>query len=266
MPKQTKSYVKKGFFSLFIIFSESICFAQSFSDTSLQFEKQIFNAKNDSIKSDILLKKAIFYLENDSIHRAIGCVKSAFNLHKSSKSLIAIIQFSLLDNNVESSSSIIENYIINLSLNSIDNKGLIFIAAYYLNKHQISKSDYFIQELQSRNVLQPDFLKDSIEIKQKNVKLARKLNVVLPGLGVSYSGKIGVGILNLALFGVGSYFSFRQIKNRNYVTAFFSGISFTSRIYAGGINYSEKNVLLFNLEMKEIYCQNKIETLLNIED
>lgn len=260
------SYLKSISCSLLIICSVSICFAQGFNETSLLLEKQIFKAKNDSLKSEFLLKKSIFYLKHDSIDLAISCAIKAFNFHKSSKALVSLIQFSLLNDYAKMLAPILENQIINLNIEMLDNKTIKYIAIYYLNKLQFAKSDYFIQVLENRNFLEKRFLSDTLNIKQKNVKLAKRLNMVFPGIGLLYAGKRGVGVLNIIFVSAGVYFTIHHLQNKNFFSAIFTGLSFTTRVYIGGISYSAKSTYEFNVKMKMQYCQNKITFLQQIED
>lgn len=241
----SNSFAQNTFFYADSIFSKGI-----FSEAAIAYERIVFRSDNDTVKAMALLRKAECYKKLNEFQKAERTLNRVgyFNLPDSLsyRLLYQSALYSYLNadfSDAESSLLQIHHFIKDSLL--IQNSLLLY--ALILNEqkrwHEAEeKMKQWILFSDERQKSSASLIKmyDSENFPHlKNPKLAKRLSMLLPGLGQLYSKAPLESLLSLALISTGGYFVVQSFISGYYITTFTYGTGILQAFYIGGFKRAE---------------------------
>jgi hypothetical protein len=242
--------------------SLSSCQAQGLGSCELQLEEQIFQSNTEAQQINLILKKA-------------NCLKQK-NMFAEAYNNLLRIEFENLADTLQN--KILFELMLNATMANQPNDAMYYLIQHKnfvtdsANSYQINllKAIIYLEnrEWETAHQLMRSLLRENEKLKLdsiwnanfprfKNVKKARRLSTFLPGLGQSYAGKAGFGIINFIGIAGSAYFTYWHIIHQYYWIAAITGGGWMSRFYVGGLKTST-SLTRKNNEQKAVIFQQKI--------
>lgn len=108
-------------------------------------------------------------------------------------------------------------------------------------------------------------IRSDAELRLKSEKKALFLSLFLPGAGQWYAGKPGRGFSSFILSGAAVAYGVISAFESLWITAFFTGFTYTLRFYSGGARYAMQCVRAYNEGVKRQYKNSLRDTVLKLE-
>lgn len=250
--------------SIFFLLNGLNALAQDFAQRALFLEQSMFQASNDSLKRSLRVEYIDFLVAHDPIERACDVATEALHLESPEEDLYILLKCALLAPYESSRYRAIEVSLLNRKTADLTTETLLYASMYHLHLREVQKANRYVNELEKRKKLAPGFISDSLSIRKKSVKKAKRLNQILPGLGVMYAGNLKMGIANTLFMASGIYFAQHHIRRANYFTGVFTGLAFTGRMYLGSANFAAQSAREFNHAQLDEYVHQKIAALYKV--
>ena len=284
-------YTIKFFFSFIFlcgIFSNSIAadlkgdslYASGrYFDASIEYERQIFNARTPADINFYRYKKALCYKKMRSFNRALDELQPLFfsNSNDSLYQRVCYEQSLCFYLNGEPKKALwkIDEYF-HRSADTISYKFFMPVKILSLNvNHQWKEAqECFMNYIQMQNFA-PE---KEVEMQQMVINLYKKKNRphirsinkaenwsrFIPGSGQIYAGRTGEGIVNFLLNASVLAFSAQQVYNGFYITGYLAGLGLFNKTYHGGIKRAgilsslknEELIETFNIKINETIRSN----------
>jgi TM2 domain-containing membrane protein YozV len=233
-----------------------------------EYEWVYFNDSSAQVKTEALLKKALCY------KKAADYKNEIFNLQRINVAALPdslrfvrnyelVLAYYLRNNEAELLGAFtdLQNIVADTSF-ARKARYLCVLVLVKLELREQAEKEFAI--LLKENSISEDSLKKFHILagkKYKSERKAKNLSLIFPGAGQMYAGKVLPGILSAALvFGSAAYTVF-AVMNGYYASAFFTGFSFGTRFYFGGMKYAVKLVKEKNRK-KRNSSQKQLEALI----
>lgn len=237
-----------------------------YPEACIAYEQIIYeNPNNESIKANALLKKSYCYKAQHN-YSLIDNLLSRCDINRLNDTLKAQILFEqslacYLSENFTHAKERIQP-LISLNTSSELDKASVILYSLILNElncweeSKLNMVSYLkraeIKDTKTRDslmqVVNTMYQEKNIP-KLKKIKTARTLSFILPGLGQAYTGKAGMGIVNLSLVALSGAFIYFNFVDEIY-TSSAAGLYLFSYFYIGGINQLNKMVSKRNTTKK----------------
>jgi TM2 domain-containing membrane protein YozV len=185
---------------------------------------------NDSIKAQIFFARAWACYMNGNFEFAKDRILPIFNINTSPE--------------IEKASVLLYSLILN-EMGKWDESKNNLVS--YINRIDIKDMNMRDSLLQEVNVI---YQKNNIPT-LKNIKTARTMSFILPGLGQTYAGKAGMGIISLSLIALSGTFIYYSIIDQIYASSA-AGLYVFLYFYSGNITKLKPMVDNRNERKKEI--------------
>ena len=226
---------------------------------ALNLERLIMeNAKNDSLKKELLLQKAILFRDNGEYILAVQTLKriTQENIRPFLRSRVAselAVNSYFLQNHSE---AIVHIAGVDSSFVQTKQELVVLKMILLLENNLIDDfRDYFLLNLNSKDsIFVRDFNNSMTSLAAKDPNHYRRLSSVFPGLGLLKSGHIGYGVMNLSLEVFFATFAAFNFYNGYIFTGLFSGAYPFYRFYSGG-----KALTFSTIEKDNLKQENSIK-------
>jgi hypothetical protein len=223
----------------------------------LNFEKEIYAQKNDTLKQDLILKKIDVLLSNNILNeRTFKEVKriqtSYLDSSKSSKFFWNAALVSFLNKETNYANSYLKRF-----ANFQGSESTSYKLLFFLNNQKIDSAQcaVFYMDLCKKDSIFMNLSKvielEDFELKHK--KFLLNSGLVIPGSGAIFNGNIVKGFTSLGLNTI-SFMAIRELVfEQMYVNAIGWGFNLFSKFYLGNLRMTEGLV-----EKKEQLKKNKL--------
>ncbi|MFW6019149.1 MAG: hypothetical protein ACOCPM_01085 [Bacteroidales bacterium] len=205
----------------------------------LLLEKEIYNARNENIKQQLILKKANIFKDAGYTYDAIKTFSRVpYTIANERVAFEALYNLALLYYSQDKFETAAQHlsYMESYTPDYVDKPKVLFLGVLINNvmeEFKIARQNLKQYAQCCKNDLNVDSVYQGID-EMKNPEKAKQLSAYLPGLGQFYAGKPWKGInsflLNAGFLGYTAY----SIYTKMYVIAIFSGLEFLVAFYNGG--------------------------------
>lgn len=232
---------------------DSLYASGQYFEASIEYERMVFNAKNQASLYYYKYKKALCYKQLKEFDRALEELQPIYftNSNDSLFQRVYYEQSLCFYLNGEPTKALwkIDEYL-HRSSDTASNKVFMPVRLLCLNEtfQWTEARECFVSYVQMQHFT-PEKETEMLQIvniiyKKKNlppiksIKKAENLSRFIPGSGQIYAGKTGEGIVNFLLNASILAYSAHQVYNGFYITGYLAGLGFFNKTYHGGIKRS----------------------------
>ncbi|HWY37239.1 MAG TPA: hypothetical protein VNY73_01680 [Bacteroidia bacterium] len=239
--------------------ADSLFANKQYKDACIEYEKEIFLSRNDSIQNFYLLKKAV-------CQKLLGTFNSEertlarINVSKCTDSVTCVVYYeralcNYMLANFTKANDLLERAF-SLPVSTAEYDACLLLHGFVLNelyKYEAAKNKftaYYKTGRNSESLKAVSFIDSIYATKNiphlKSLKKARRMSFFLPGAGLFYAKKPGRAITNITLLLGSATFTGYNIFIGNYITAAIAGVYFMKYFYTGGINQLNDEIPRYN--------------------
>ena len=260
--------------------ADSLFAAKQYQDASLEYEKAIFACGNDSIKNFYLFKKSLCQKFSGNFNAEVKTLtRINFSTCADSFACAVYYEHALADyviTDFKRSNDLLERAHA-LPISTSEYNSCLLLHGFVLNElndYTQAKnkfSEYYKVTGDSKS-LKGQSLIDSLYSakfipKLKSLKKAKRMSLIVPGLGLFYARKPGKAITNITLLLSAAAYTTYNIVITNYYTAATSGLYFMRYFYTGGVNQLNDEIPKYNYKKTRKFndaVKNKLISTLSL--